>query len=96
MKYTLLSLTMIGAMLGVTAHAAENGDSERGHRGDKMFERVDTNKDGAISREESQAFHNARFSEMDSNSDGKVSKEEANAYHKSKWAEHKARTPNAQ
>jgi hypothetical protein len=47
----------------------------------RNFEMMDTNKDGAISMEEHQAYTSAKFKKLDSNSDGKVTKEEMQAGH---------------
>lgn len=43
----------------------------------KMFEKVDTNGDGVISKTEMLSKAEERFAKMDTNGDGSVSKEEA-------------------
>ncbi len=58
-----------------------------GGRGAMFFKEMDTNGDGAISKKEFDAFHDARFKEMDLNHDGKITKDEVEAMHK-KMAEH--------
>jgi len=45
-----------------------------------MWEQLDTNNDGAISKEESTAFSNKKFEEKDANKDGKITKEEWESY----------------
>ncbi|MAS86466.1 MAG: calcium-binding protein [Micavibrio sp.] len=62
------------------------------HKGNHYMEKVDTNKDGKISKAESQAAHDARFEKMDTDGDGFVTKEEgeaAKAKMKEKWKEMK-------
>ncbi|NWO81729.1 EF-hand domain-containing protein, partial [Escherichia coli] len=44
-----------------------------------MFDRLDTNHDGVITKEEFQAEVAARFARLDTNHDGKVSQEERDA-----------------
>jgi hypothetical protein len=51
----------------------------RGGKGGRMLERVDTNKDGAISREEFRAAAAARFERMDANRDGRIDAAEQSA-----------------
>ena len=60
------------------------------HRGEcdgEMFKQMDKNGDGAISKKEFEAFHNALFKEMDANKDGKLTPEEMDAEHHSKMQE---------
>ncbi|PZQ45439.1 MAG: hypothetical protein DI551_07385 [Micavibrio aeruginosavorus] len=61
-----------------------------GHRGERMFEMQDTNKDGVVSKDEFQAFSTKKFDELDANKDGNITKEEGKAHHdamKAKWKE---------
>ena len=53
----------------------------------KSFEEMDTNKDGALSKKEFDAFHNKHFKEMDTNHDGKISPEEMQAAYPAKMHE---------
>lgn len=53
------------------------------HKVEKMFDKMDTDKDGSISKKEFDAKHGNMFGTMDSNKDGKISKEEALAHKKS-------------
>lgn len=48
------------------------------------FEDIDTNKDGFITKDEANAYHDKQFAKKDANSDTKISKEEFDAYHKEK------------
>lgn len=67
---------------------------EKGDRGAKMFEKLDTDKNGTISEAEFLTKSKERFATMDANGDGAVTPEEAKAAHekmREKWKEHKAK-----
>ncbi|MBB3910369.1 EF-hand domain-containing protein [Sphingomonas desiccabilis] len=55
------------------------GMHRAGGMGQRMLARVDTNKDGAISREEFRAAAATRFERMDANRDGRIDAAEQNA-----------------
>ena len=55
-----------------------------GRFGAKMFAGMDDNKDGAISKQEFDDFHNKHFAELDANNDGKITLEEFDACHSEK------------
>ena len=79
MNNTLSAVTLaalIGAGLS-TAALAERGD-EQGMGGQQWlnFETMDTDKDGAVTKAEADAFHAARVKVADTNADGKLSAEE--------------------
>ena len=48
------------------------------------MEKMDSNKDGSVSKAESQAHHDAMFAGIDTNKDGSVSKAEFDAHHAAK------------
>lgn len=82
MKKILLLGAAFLALQAVPALAQEKEGAKPAHdRGAKMFEKLDTNKDGVIDEAESIAKAKERFAEMDANKDGKVTKEEAVAHH---------------
>ena len=94
MKKFLIATTAL--VFAGTASIAIAGDGhhdgkKRHHHMEKMFEKIDTNGDGVITKEESLAFHDKKFAKMDADSDGKVTKDEVKAYHEAKRAEYKAR-----
>ncbi|MEC7421733.1 MAG: EF-hand domain-containing protein [Pseudomonadota bacterium] len=60
-------------------HEARGERRQRGKRGMRMLERVDTNGDKAISRAEFDAAAMARFTRLDSNADGAISAAERDA-----------------
>lgn len=58
---------------------------ERMHnRSEYMWNELDANNDGFISKEESNAYSNKKFEEKDADKDGKVTKEEWEAHRKAK------------
>jgi Ca2+-binding EF-hand superfamily protein len=88
MKKLLLLGAAILTVQALPALAEDGG--KKGEKHMKMFEAQDTDKDGAISESEFQAFTKKRFDEIDGNKDGKVTKEEAKTHHeamKAKWKE---------
>ena len=82
---SVFALTLVGCAhgkkgCGKSCKMMKKG--HHGHHGEKMFEKLDTDKDGFISRTEYDAKHKDMFSMMDTNKDKKISKEEAMAHHK--------------
>lgn len=73
----------MGGQMGFM-HGMFGPDDEMGQRmEDRMFERLDTDKNGEISRDEIAAArkkHEERLAEMDTDKDGQVSREERRAY----------------
>lgn len=85
MKFrTTLSLVLVSALVATVASAADGKKPEgcsgegHGHRGEKMFARMDSNSDGVLTRSEFTGGAEKRFAHLDSNSDGSVTKEEFN------------------
>lgn len=72
----IASCTLIAAPLALACEPMHDGKF-----GDKVFTEMDTNKDGAVSKKEFEAFHNKYFKELDANHDGKVTQEEMQALH---------------
>ena len=65
-----------------------------GHMGGRMMmQMADTNKDGAISREEMTAAHARMFDMADANKDGKLTPEERKAHHQQMRQNKGAKTP---
>jgi len=61
---------------------------------ENVWDEMDTNKDGAISKEESAAFGAKKFDERDTNHDGKVTKEEWDGFLAKKMEEYKNKMGN--
>lgn len=85
-----LLVLSVAALAIVATPVLADSHGGKGAKG-KMFEKHDTNGDGAISKEEFLDHAEERFSKMDTNGDGSVSKEEAKAGHDKKRAEMKER-----
>lgn len=85
----IVLMTVMGLFVAAPAFA-EPGEhhGDKGPRHEKMMERMfeknDTDKDGAISKEEFIKSSEERFASMDADGDGKVTKEEAKKHHEEK------------
>ena len=100
MKKTVISLLSLGTLAFASAAIAQpapmpggpkDGHQPMHHHG--MMAKMDTNKDGVLTRAEALDAAGKRFDEMDANHDGKVTKEEAKAHHeamRAKWQAKKA------
>jgi hypothetical protein len=86
MKKTAFALALVMALASSAAIACPGGK-----RGGHMMEKMDTNKDGAVSKDEAAAFHAQKFDEMDADKDGKLTKEEGKAFMEKKKAEWEAK-----
>jgi len=88
-KLFAITVLTLSATAATSAFAEHNGKHHYGHKGkDRMWERVDANKDGFVTREESLAANEQMFNKLDTNKDGKISKEERDAHFaekKAKW-----------
>ena len=72
--------------LAAPALAAPDGPA----RGERMFERLDANKDGVLTADELGA-RVERLMEADANKDGKLTKAEIRDFHEARMAEHEKR-----
>lgn len=93
MKSKMIMMSVAAAFLMAApawAGPGKDGDGPRGpHR---MLEKMDENKDGAISKDEFMKVHEARFAQMDKDGDGSLSADEMKAAHeamKAKMKEHR-------
>jgi hypothetical protein len=87
-------VAMAALALGLTGLAYADHHGEDGKHCDRKKHDMmdsDANKDGAISKDEFMASHQARadkmFAKMDANNDGKIDQAERDAT-KAKWKEH--------
>ena len=78
---TAFNLVDLGT--GYMLAAAGEGKCGEGKCGEGKcgMEKMDTNKDGSVSKAESQAHHDSMFASIDTNKDGSVSKAEFDAHH---------------
>lgn len=94
MRNGILMASLSAAILAgaATQGVAAGDDMDRGHHGKRpSFEELDTNRDGAVSREEMQARMQARFDEVDADGDGKITREEMSARMEARAAERRER-----
>lgn len=104
MKHLMIATVMATSVLAsgwaMAEEAAMPARAERMKQHmEKMFEAIDTDKDGAVSEQEHVTFSTARFKEMDGNGDGKVTADEMQTHHQKRWAEKaakKAEVPTAE
>jgi Ca2+-binding EF-hand superfamily protein len=75
------TLIVAGCLLGAAPLAQACGMKHGGACGGVHLKEMDTNGDGAISKKEFNAFHDARFKDLDGNKDGKISQDEMGAMH---------------
>ncbi|MCY4393679.1 MAG: EF-hand domain-containing protein [Rhodospirillaceae bacterium] len=71
-----LPLLLAAGLIGLTAAAAP----ANAHRGLRMFDRADANKDGKVTRAEFTAARSARFAGIDANKDGALEVSELRAW----------------
>lgn len=77
MKKTLMYGTLAAMVItGVTSAIACDKGKDGHNHGAKMFEKLDTDSDGIITKAEFIAKTERKFAKMDADSDGKVTKEE--------------------
>lgn len=77
---TLCLAAGLAATLTCDFATAQRG-GKKGHRGARLFAKLDTNKDGKISKEEAGKLWD-RLSKADANKDGFVTREELKAFAK--------------
>ena len=73
---------LIASMMFVVSCAHHGGKASK--CGGKRWEKMDTNKDGKVSKEEFIKMKTEKFMKMDANNDGAVTLEEKKAWKKSK------------
>jgi len=83
-KKLMIILLFAVPVLSLSAkhHKGEHpGKGKKGAMHAKMFEKIDTDKDGKISKQEWQAHHDEKFAELDADKDGAISQDEFKAHH---------------
>jgi Ca2+-binding EF-hand superfamily protein len=60
---------------------ADDGMMRHGGSAGRMFDMMDANHDGVVTKKEFDNFHDKWFKEMDANHDGKITREEMDAAH---------------
>ena len=75
-------------MMGTVQAEEHKCPMKEGKHHAKKFEKMDTNKDGSVTKAEFDAMHQAHFEKMDGNKDGAVSADEMKAFHEAMHAEH--------
>lgn len=73
----LVASLLASAAAPALAAGEENGQNQRHRKG--KFERMDSDGDGVVTKDEFMAHSEKRFSKMDADGDGKITKEESDA-----------------
>jgi Ca2+-binding EF-hand superfamily protein len=84
-----LSATLAGGAAFAAAHKEKR--EHRGDRAERMFERMDADKDAKVTAEEMKAFAAKRFATRDLDGDGLVSRADREARRKAKHEERQAK-----
>lgn len=74
-----LMMALVAASIASPALANNTAAGKAHMMADHYFSKIDTNGDGMITKEESQAYNDKMFQEADTNNDGKISKDEMTA-----------------
>ena len=83
---TMMGLALVGFAFPAYAESPETNQQKpnKGEHLKRMSEKLDTNKDGSISKGEFLTSMEERFNEMDSDGSGEITQEELKAHHKNK------------
>lgn len=84
MKFLTIPAVAVVLSLSAAPALANKHDGDHHKRGGHHFTKMDTNKDGVITRAEFTAKTNKMFDKMDANKDGKITKAEGKAA-KAEW-----------
>lgn len=84
----LLAMTALTLAFASPAMAEDMDHHDGAHhqKGGMMFEKLDLNNNGEITREEFVAFHETKFTEIDKDASGVITPDEAEAA-KAEWKE---------
>lgn len=77
--FMLSSVALAFSISPALADHHEGGEKDGHHKHGAMFEKMDANSDGVVSKDEFVQAHEEKFNKMDADGNGEVSKEEAEA-----------------
>lgn len=86
MKKSLLlfSIGLLASALSIGAYAGKDAKRCDSDKANSYMQKIDTNEDGYISRDEFVAHSESHFDKLDANADGVVDQDEFKAKHKKK------------
>lgn len=91
-KILIALLLFAGVTFTLSAKHHKGGHAGmKGPMHGKMLEKIDTDNDGKISKQEWQAHHDERFAELDADKDGAISQDEFKAHHQKMMKAHQAK-----
>lgn len=88
MKRLIMAGLLAGTLVAGGIAYAQAGGEQRGHGRHMLFDALDANKDGTITRAEATAAAEKRFAEMDADRNGVISQAERDAMHEKMRDEH--------
>ena len=89
-KILITAIACIGIASAALAHN-HGHDGGKGPRAERVFQQMDTDGDGRVSREDARSFAIARFARVDADGDGQITKDERRAARKARRGERMAR-----
>ncbi|MFZ5629425.1 MAG: hypothetical protein ACOY5B_09885 [Spirochaetota bacterium] len=89
----MLVSVLSGFALQAEKPAGKPGRKGAGGMPGRMLEKMDTNQDGKVSKEEWQAHHEQRFAEMDADKDGSITAAEVKEHHSKMREKHAEMCP---
>ena len=84
-------IVLLGAASGAVAHRSEKHDGMRGERdqrGEMMFKKLDRDKDGKVTKAETEAFQDQKLAEFDADESGELNQAEYVAMAQAFMADH--------
>ncbi len=93
-KLILTFAALISLCLSGCSHYGKSHEHKKSHhKHDQMWDKMDANKDGGVTKEEFDKAHSEMFTKMDADKDGKITKAEKKAFKKAMKAEKKSKKP---
>lgn len=86
--FRILTFLIVGSLLFSVYADKHEKHGKHKEMMKKHFEEMDTNKDGKISQEEWNNFHQSKFKEIDKDNDGSLTKEELKNHWKENHKKH--------
>jgi hypothetical protein len=93
-KTLFVFLLFIATAFSLSAKHHKGHGDRKGMKGPmhaKMLEKMDADKDGKISKQEWQTYHDQKFTELDADKDGAISHDEFKAHHQKMMKEHQSK-----
>jgi len=86
----IIAFATLAGVAGGGAVYAHNSMGKHADRAERMFERMDADKDGIATLDDAKSLVAARFAAMDTDGDGAISRPERREFRQAKRSEHRA------